>query len=149
MPILVSKEVVPRESWPRSPVVVSRVQGWSKTSYKSSESETSTMSFSFSSFSSSSLWMDWDEVASLVECWRGKATLGTPSGICWLLKVPSGIGWVLRVPFRTRMPSGRRKSRTATLILWRRGSQAFMMHFGAWKLDEIGLYPRIKWAALN
>lgn len=38
---------------------------------------------------------------------------------------------------------------TATLICFSKGSFALMTFFRDWKLDEIGLYPRIMWAARN
>ena len=91
-----------------------------------SESVTSTTSLSYSS--SFSLVAGCDEVASSsAMCWEGSATLGMPSGIRVVVRVPSGMGPVVR------------KSGAATLIWCRRGFLALMMHFGAWKLLEIGM----------
>ena len=56
--------------------------------------------------------------------------------------IPSGIGVMISTPFT--FGPGRRKLGKATLIRWRRGFLALMTHSGAWKLDEIGVYPRIK-----
>ena len=35
------------------------------------------------------------------------------------------------------------------LIRWSRGSLAFITHLGAWNAREIGVYPRIRCAALS
>ena len=59
------------------------------------------------------------------------------------------MGWVKRVPSGMGGPSRRRNPRAVTLIQCKRGSLALITHFGAWKLDEIGLYPKIRWAVRN
>ena len=65
------------------------------------------------------------------------ATLGIPSRIGSMVRMPSWIGPVIR------------KLRVTTLIRCRRGSLSLITHLGTWKLDEIGVYPRIKWATHN
>ena len=70
-----------------------------------------------------------------------------PSEIDWVTRSLSWMGWVEKVPLGTGAPSGRRNSGTTMLMRWRRGSLALITHFGAWKSDEIGLYPKIRWTA--
>ena len=97
-----------------------------KTSNSSSESITSNTS-------PSSMSTRRDEVvASAIHCCDETLALGIPSGIGVVISTPSTFG--LR----------RRKLGTATLIRWRRGFLALITHLGAWKLDEISVYPKIK-----
>ena len=56
--------------------------------------------------------------------------------------IPSGMGVVIS-SISTFGPR-RRKPGIATLIRWRRGFLALITHLGAWKLDEISVYPKIK-----
>ena len=80
----------------------------------------------------------WDEVATLVVCCSDEApTFGIPSGMGVRISMPYTFG------------PGRRKPGTTMLIQWRWGSLALMTHLGAWKLDEIGVYPKINWAVRN
>ena len=72
-------------------------------------------------------------MAALVVCCSDEApTVGIPSGMGVIVSSISTFG------------PGRRKSGAAMLIRCRRGSLALMTHFGAWKLDEIDMYLRIK-----
>ena len=79
----------------------------------------------------------------------GKTTLRMPSRIDWETRSSLRMGWVKKVPSGTGTPSGRRNPGDATLIRCKRGSLALIMHFEVWKLDEIGLYPKIRWATHN
>ena len=80
------------------------------------------------SSSSSSLVAGWEGVASSSALYcRSGSTSNTPCG----------------------PRPGLRKPGTATLIRCKRESFAFITHFNAWKLDEKGLWPRMRWAALK
>ena len=50
---------------------------------------------------------------------------------------------------RSGMPSGTTNPSEATLMQWSRGSLALITHLGAWNAREIGVYPRIRCAALS
>ena len=72
-------------------------------------------------------------MAVLVVCCSDEApTFGIPSGMGVVISTLSTFGL------------GRRKPSAAMLIQCRWGSLALMTHLGAWKLDEIGVYSRIK-----
>ena len=97
-----------------------------KTSNSSSESITSNTS-------PSSMSTRRDEVvASAIHCCDETPAFGIPSGIGVVISTPSTFG------------PRRRKPGTATLIRWRRGFLALITHLGAWKLNEISVYPKIK-----
>ena len=77
-------------------------------------------------------------MAALVVCCSDEAlTVGIPSGIGVVISSISTFGL------------GRRKPGATTVIRCRQGSLALITHFGAWKLDEIGVYPRIRCVACN
>ena len=111
---------------PRSGREISGDKAWLKTSNSSSESATSNTSPSFMSARRDQI------VAPAVRRCDETPAFGIPSGIGVVISTPSTFG------------PRRRKPSTAMLIRWRRGSLALMTHLGAWKLDEIGVYPRIK-----
>ena len=72
-------------------------------------------------------------MAALIVCCNEKApTVGIPSGMGVVISSISTFGL------------GRRKPGTAALIRCKRGSLVLMTHFEAWKLDEIGVYSRIR-----
>ena len=89
-----------------------------KTSNSSLKSSTSTTS-------SSLVLAIREEVVALVTCDSGEAAFGIPSGTGSVAIAPSGIG------LESRKPG------VAMLICCSRGSQALMMHLGAWKLLDI------------
>ena len=92
--------------------------GWLKASKSSLESETSTTLIASSR-------TKWEEVA-------------TSSTLRWEVNF---IGWVSAGGGPVRKPG------TAMLIWCSQRSFALITYLGAWKLVEMGLYPRIRWAA--
>ena len=123
--------IIGENGGPRSGCEIFGDKAWLKTSNSSSESATSNTSPSFMSARRDQI------VAPAV-----RRCDETPA-----FEIPSGIGVVISTP--STFGPRRRKPGTAMLIRWRRGSLALMTHLGAWKLNEIGVYPRIKWAAHN
>ena len=75
--------------------------------------------------------------ALVIYCSDEAPTIGIPSGMGVVTSLISTFGL------------GRRKPGATTLIRCRQGSLALITHFGAWKLDEIGVYPRIRCVACN
>ena len=69
---------------------------------------------------------------------------GTPAE-----RVATGNGWVNGVFMGRGMPSGTTNPSEATLMQWSRGSLALITHLGAWNVQEMGVYPRIRCAALS
>ena len=69
---------------------------------------------------------------------------GTPAE-----RVATGSGWVNGVLVGNGMPLGTTNLSYATLMRWSRGSLALITHLGAWNTREMGMYPRIRCAALS
>ena len=70
--------------------------------------------------------------ALVIYCSDEAPTVGIPSGMGVVTSLISTFGL------------GRRKPGTAALIRCKRGFLVLMTHFEAWKLDEIGVYSRIR-----
>ena len=69
---------------------------------------------------------------------------GTPAE-----RVATGSGWVNGVLVGSGMPLGTTNPSYATLMRWSRGSLALITHLGVWNTREMGVYPRIRCAALS
>ena len=69
---------------------------------------------------------------------------GTPTE-----RVATGSGWVNDVLVGSGTPLGTTNPSKATLMRWSRGSLALITHFGAWNAREMGVYPRMRCAALS
>ena len=118
--------IIGENGGPRSGCEISGDRAWLKTSNLSSELATSNTSPSSMSARRDKV------VAPAIHCCDETPVFGIPLGIGVVISAPSTFG------------QGIRKPGTATFIRWRRGSLALMTHLRAWKLDEIGVYPRIK-----
>ena len=64
-------------------------------------------------------------------------------------RVATGSGWVNGILVGSGMPLGTTNPLYATLMRWSRGSLALITHLGAWNTWEMGVYPRIRCAALS
>ena len=69
---------------------------------------------------------------------------GTPAK-----KVATCSGWVNGVLVGSGTPSRTTNPSKATLMRWSRGSLALITYLGAWNAREMGVYPRMRCAALS